>query len=419
MFRYSLNLMKYAPIILAVILAVSIVGYAQMALPAPSGPINVTLRVGYPDSLDESDVTDMYAYQMLATQGIHVIPTFYDAPPLSYKGLLSGQQDISYGTTAQAFALGPGVNHQQTTCTTNYLLAGVFLAIAGQGITSPQQMMGKTIEDFGPGTSTRALSYYWFATSGMKTNTNAPDPNSVFLRTGGGNVARVHDLEAGTVQAIVVDDFVLSDFQNPAVNDTAHNGPFHVLFYAPADYLADCYSVRDDWLSNPQNQQVLVKFITALIQAQRYFLSNPEQYLTFTQNQLPLTDPGEIKFASVFYPARYTYWPYGVFNLQGSQSLQNKFDNTNKFFLAAGLIKTPVSNDTVQPYGVINKYFELQALRSLGPYTYPKAPWVDQTFAANVQSWVPSWMGGTSALLVAPTPFETNIAILGLRTQVA
>ncbi len=394
-----------------------------MALPAPSGPTNVTLRVGYPDSLDESDVTDMYAYQMLATQGIHVIPTFYDAPPLSYKGLLSGQQDISYGTTAQAFALGPGVNHQQTTCTTNYLLAGVFLAIAGQGITSAQQMLGKTQEDFGPGTSTRALSYYWFATSGIKTNTNAPDASSVFLKVGGGNVARVHDLEAGTVQAIVVDDFVLSDFQNPAVNNTAHNGPFHVLFYAPSDYLADCYSVRDDWLSNPQNQHVLVTFIAALIQAQRHFLSNIDQYLAFTQNQLPLTDPSEIKFASNFYPARYTYWPYGVFNLQGSQSLRNKFDNTNKFFLAAGLIKTPVPNDTVQPYGVINKYFELQALQSLGPYAYPKASWVDSAFAANVQAWVPSWMGGiagSTSGAIAPYPFQTNVAtvIVVSRTQV-
>jgi hypothetical protein len=411
--------MKYAPIVLAVILAVSIVGYAQMSVPAATGPTNVTLRVSYPDSLDESDVTDMYAFQLLATQGIHVIPTFYDAPPLSYKGLLSGQQDISFGTTAQAFALGPGINHQQTTCVTNYALAGTFIAIASKGITNPQQMLGNGIEDFGPGTSTRALSYYWFAASNIQTNTNAPDPKSVFIRTGGGNVARVHDLESGLVQAIVVDDFILADFQDPAVNNTAHNGPFHVLFYAPSDYLADCYSVRDDWLSNPQNQQVLVKFIAAVHQSQRHFLSNLDQLVAFSEDQLPLTAPSEIMFTSAFYPSRYTYWPYGVFNLQGAQSLQNKFDHTNKFFIAAGLITAPISNDTVQPYGVLNKYFELQALQSLGPYTYPKGAWVDQSFAANVQSWVPSWMGATSALLAAPTPFETNIAILGLRTQVA
>jgi ABC-type nitrate/sulfonate/bicarbonate transport system substrate-binding protein len=366
----------------------------------------------------------MYAYQTLATQGIHVVPTFYDAPPLSYKGLLSGQQDISYGTTAQAFALGPGINHQQTTCTTNYLLAGVFLAIAGHGITSPQQMVGKTMEDFGPGTSTRALSYYWFATTGIKVNTNAPDPSSVFLKTGGGNVARVHDLESDTVQAIVVDDFILSDFQDPAVNNTAHNGPFHALFFAPADYLADCFSVRDDWLSNPQNQQVLVKFIAAVIGAQRYFLSNHDQFLTFAQNQLPLTNPSEIQFTSTFYPAHFTYWPYGVFNLQGSQSLQNKFDHTNNFFLAAGLINTPVSNDTVKPYGVFNKYFELQALQSLGPYAYPKAAWVDKSFAVNVQSWVPPWMGGLSGAASAASaatlpPFETNVVMLVPRIQVA
>jgi ABC-type nitrate/sulfonate/bicarbonate transport system substrate-binding protein len=407
-----LSFVKYIPIILAVILTVSVVAFAQMSVPASSGPTNVTLRVSYPDSLDESDVTDMYAFQLLAAQGIHVIPTFYDAPPLSYKGLLSGQQDISFGTTSQSFALGPGVNHQQTTCITNYVLAGAFLEVAGQGITSPQQMLGKTTEDFGPGTSTRALNYYWFAKSGVTTNTNAPDPSSVYIKTGGGNVARVHDLEAGTVQAVVVDDFILSDFLDPAVNNTAHGGPFHVLFYAPTDYLSDCYSVRDDWLSNPQNQQVAVKFIEAILTSQRYFTSNTDKLLSFAGQQLPLTNPTEIQFTSTFYPSHFTYWPFGVFNLQGDQSIQNKFDNTNKFFIAAGLITSPISNSTVQPYGVLNKYFEMQALQALGPYAYPKQPWVDSAFTTAVQAWVPSWIGGVSGASTSAdiSIFQTNIA---------
>jgi hypothetical protein len=382
-----------------------------MSLPAPQGQTNVTLRVGYPDSMDQSDVIDQYAYQQLATQGIHVIPTFYDALPLAYKGLLAGQQDLAWPGTTQNFALGPGINHEQTTCFYNGALAGVFLSIVGHGITDPKQMVGFTSEDFGPGAPTRALNYYWYATSGIATNTNGPSPNSVYLKPGGGNPQRIRDLETNVTQAIVLDDFALANFQDPSVNNTAHNGPFHVLFYAPTGYLDNCWSARDDWLSNPQNQHVVVQFIAALISAQRHFISNIDQLLPFAQQQLPLTPVSEVQFTAQFYPSHYTYWPFGVLNLQGDQNLQAKFDFTNKFYEAAGLITTPVQNNTVQPFGVVNKYFELQALQMLGPYTYPKAPWVDQTFASNVKTWVPSWMGGISGQLAIAFPLQPELMI--------
>jgi len=387
---------RYAPIIVACLLVVAIVSTAQLALPAPTGGNNVTLRVGYPDSLDESDVMDLYAFQILANEGIHVVPTYYDSPPLAYKALVSGQQDIAYDESGGTFFSG-----QQTTCIGGYMLSGTFLAIAGGGITSPSQMLGKTAEDFGPGTIMRYDDYYWFKEAGMSVNTNGPSPNSVYLKNGGENIERVSDLMSGAAQMIVVDDFILADFSSPAVNNTAHGGPYHVLFYSPDDVFDTCYVVADNWLSTPANQALLVRFLSALYEAQRYYISNPGAFVTFAEQQLPLTSPTEIEFASTFYPGHFTYWPYGLYNLQGSQSLAAKLNTTSDFFMTAGVISSPLVNDSVQPYGMINKYFELKALEEIGPYAYPNESWVNPTFSANIQSWVPAWMTGSGGSIAS------------------
>jgi len=389
--RLSLvSLSRYVPIIVACLLVVSIASAAQLTLPASAGANNVTLKVGYPDSLDESDVMDLYAFQILANEGIHVVPTYYDSPPLAYKALISGQQDIAYDESGGSFFTG-----QQTTCVGGYMLAGTFLAIVGDGITNPSQLLGKTAEDFGPGTIMRYLNYYWFKQAGIAVNTNGPSPNSVYLKNGGENVVRVNDLQKGVAQEIVVDDFILAAFESPAINNTAHGGPYHVLFYSPDNYFDTCYAVADSWLSNTANQALLVKFLAALYQAQRYFISNPDKLVTFSEQQLPLTPATEIEFASTFYPGHYTYWPYGLYNLQGNQSLEAKFATTSDFFMTAGVISSPLVNDSVKPYGMINRYFELKALEAIGPYTYPDESWVNPTFSANIQSWVPAWMTGS------------------------
>jgi ABC-type nitrate/sulfonate/bicarbonate transport system substrate-binding protein len=398
-----LSFVRYVPIIIAVILAGGLFATAYSTVPASqtvAGP-SITLRVGYPDSLDESDVTDMYAYtHILPAEGINVLPTFYDAPPLSYKGLISGQQDISFGTTAQSIARGPGLNpaSSQTTCVTSYALSGVFLEIAGDGITSPQQMLGKTAEDFGPGTSTRSLNDYWYSQAGVPISTAGVNSSAVYLKQGGGNPARVHDIEGGVVQAIAVDDFILADFQSPSVNNTANHGPFHVLFHAPNNYFDNCFSVRDSWLKGTtngvNNSAIIVKFVAAIIAAQRWAISNPSQLVTFAESQLPLTAPSEIQFTSTFYPAAFTYTPYGSYNLIGDQNLTGKFQQTSTFYIDAGVITSPVSNSSVQPYGVVNKWFEYQALQSLGPYSYPMQSWVTPSFESTIQAAVPSWMGG-------------------------
>jgi len=385
-----LNLAKYAPIAVAFILVVSVVSAALLTLPPALSANNATLRVGYPDSLDESDVADLYAFQILANEGIHVVPTYYDSPPLAYKALISGQQDIAYDESGGTFFSG-----QQTTCVGGYMLSGTFLAIAGDGITKPSQLLGKTAEDFGPGTIMRYLNYYWFKEAGIAVNTNGPSPNSVYLKNGGENIERVNDLQSGAAQEIVVDDFILADFESPSINNTAHGGPYHVLFYSPDNYFDTCYVVADGWLSSTANQALLVKFLAALYEAQRYFISNPSQFVTFAEQQLPLTPQAEIEFASTFYPGHFTYWPYGLYNLQGNQSLQAKFATTSDFFMTAGVISSPLVNDSVQPYGMINKYFELRALQTIGPYTYPNESWVTQTFSANIRSWVPAWMTGS------------------------
>jgi len=381
------HLKKFAPIIVACILVVSIASAAQLTLPAPAGANKFTLRVGYPDSLDESDVMDLYAFQILSNEGIQVVPTYYDSPPLAYKALISGQQDIAYDESGGSFFTG-----QQTTCVGGYMLSGTFLAIVGGGITSPSQLLGRTAEDFGPGTIMRYLNYYWFKEAGIAVNTNGPSPTSVFLKNGGENIVRVNDLMSGAAQEVVVDDFILADFESPAINNTSHGGPYHVLFYSPNNYFDTCYVVADDWLSNGANQGLLVKFLAALYQAQRYFISNPDLFVTFAEQQLPLTPPAEIEFASTFYPGHYTYWPYGLYNLQGNQSIEVKLATTSDFFMNAGVISSPLVNDSVKPFGMINRYFELKALEDIGPYTYPNESWVNPTFSANIQSWVPSWM---------------------------
>ena len=384
-------------------MVVSIASAALLTLPASSGTSAVTLKVGYPDSLDESDVMDLYAFQILAHEGINVVPTYYDSPPLAYKALISGQQDIAYDESGGSFFSG-----QQTTCVGGYMLSGTFLAIAGDGITSPTQLLGKTAEDFGPGTIMRYLNYYWFNQAGIAVNTNGPNPTSVYLKNGGENVARVNDLQKGAAQEIVVDDFILADFESPSVNNSADGGPYHVLFYSPDNYFDTCYAVTDNWLSSTGNQALVVKFLAALYQAQRYFISNPEVYVNFAETQLPLIPTAEIEFASTFYPSHYTYWPYGLYNLQGNQSLESKFATTSDFFMTAGVISAPLANDSVKPYGMINRYFELDALKSMGPYAYPDQSWVNPIFSANIRSWVPTWMTGSVSLASASAQIMTS-----------
>jgi len=383
------NLRKYAPIVVACLLVSAVVAAAQITLPAAAVANSATLRVGYPDSLDESDVMDLYAFQILASEGVHVVPTYYDSPPLAYKALISGQQDIIYDESGGSFFSG-----QQTTCLGGYMLSGTFLAIAGDGIATPSQMLGKTAEDFGPGTIMRYLNYYWFKQAGIAVSTSGPSPDSVYLKNGGENAARVSDLQRGVAQEIVVDDFILADFESPSVNNSADGGPFHVLFYSPDNYYDTCYAAADGWLSNSANQAMAVKFLAALYQAQRYYISNPGKFVSFAEQQLPLTPSNEIEFASTFYPGHNTYWPYGLYNLQGNQSLGPKFAATSDFFLTAGVISGPLVNDSVKPYGMINRYFELEALRAIGPYAYPDEPWVGPKFTADIRSWVPSWMTG-------------------------
>jgi ABC-type nitrate/sulfonate/bicarbonate transport system substrate-binding protein len=397
--KLSLSAVRLIPIIVALILAGTLVYTAMVMVPQATGGLNVSLRVGYPDSLDESDVTDMYAYtQILAPEGIHVTPTFYDAPPLSYKGLISNQEDISFDTSAQTMALGPAQG-QNTTCITSYALAGVFLSIAGQGITSPQNMTGKWVDDFGPGSSTRALDLYWYGQAGIKVSQDptTANPNTVNFRNIGGNIARVSDLEKKNAAAIVVDDFILSDFTGSA-NTTANGGPFHVLFYAPNNFYDNCFAVRDSWLQSTtngvNNTKIAVMFVQAIIQAQRYFISNPSALVTFAETQLPLTAPSEIQFTSTFYPAHYTYWPFGAYNLVGPANVTGKFAQTNTYFLTVGDLTSPVSNSSVKPYGVVNAWFEYQALKNLGPYTYPvSSSWLTPAIKSYIQQVVPSQWG--------------------------
>jgi ABC-type nitrate/sulfonate/bicarbonate transport system substrate-binding protein len=377
---------KYVLIPITVVLIVAATAYVLYSLPLAHS--SVTLRVGYPEEIDEADVTDQYASQILAKEGIQVTyKTYYQNPPLAYKALLTGQQDIIFDET-----MGSLISGQTTTCVGGYDLGGVFLGIAGDNITTPSQLVGKTAADFGPGTILRDLNDYWFAKAGISVNTVGPNPNSVYLEAGGQDIETLHDLETGQAQEIVADDFVLSDLQSPSVNNTAHNGPFHVLFYAPNNTFTSCYAVRDDWLSSQSNQLILEKFLAAIYESQRYFISNPNQYVSFAERQLPETSSAEIQFASAFYPEQMAYWPYGVYNLQGNESLQAKYLNTNQFFITAGVLSSPVANDSVQPYGVFNKYFELKALQMLGPYAYPEESWVTPSFSSNIQDWVPSWM---------------------------
>ena len=65
-------------------------------------------------------------------------------------------------------------------------------------------------------------------------NTNGPEPNSVFIKTGGGDWPNVRDLETAMCRKLWWTTSS-GDLENPAINNTANHGPFHVLFYAPDD----------------------------------------------------------------------------------------------------------------------------------------------------------------------------------------
>lgn len=376
---------------MALFLALSVVYIDMNILPVSSGTANISLKVVYPDSLDESDVTDQLAFQILAAEGIQVTPTYYTSAPLAYESLISGQQDIAYDESAGPYGIG-GVQ-QDTTCVGGYMLGGSFIAVAGGGITTPSQMIGKTAEDAGPGSITRFLNEYWFKEAGIQYNANAQENGTVYLKAGLENYHLVDDLERGTVQEIVVDSFILPDLESSSVNNSADGGPFHVLFNSPDNIFTSCYVVRDSWLSNPENQRILVEFLAAIYQAQRVFISDPAALVPFAERLLPYSPVSELSNASISYPAHFTYWPYGQYNLQGTQNVSVKFENTVNFFIEAGVLSSPVQNSSVKPYGIINKYFELKALQELGPYNYPNESWMNANLTAEIHSWVPSWMG--------------------------
>lgn len=390
---------RFLPLVVGLILAGAVVATAVYYVPSSSygGTQNTVLRVGYPDSLDESDVSDLYAYNnILPAQGITVYPTFYDAPFLSYQGLVAGQQDIALVSGSSLFS-GVANSGQHSTFVSCYALGGTFLMIAGYGITSLAQLKGGAIDDFGQGSQTRALNLFWLSQASVPANTAGLNTSSVYLRPSGPNPTRLYDLEhaIGGVKAITVDDFLLPAAQ--ADNDTAHNGPFHVLAYAPANVAEVCYAVQDSWLQSKSNQAVLIKWIAAIIQAQRAFITNPSLMQTFTQAQLPVTDPKEIQFASTFYPQHWTYWPYGWLSLQGSLNVQNIFTASNSFYVVSQSISSPLSNSSGGPFGLFNAGFEKAALQSLGPFTYPCHSWVTSTFAAQVNAVVPSSQGSVPA----------------------
>jgi ABC-type nitrate/sulfonate/bicarbonate transport system substrate-binding protein len=376
----------YLSLAIAAILVVGVVSYLEDS--GPRAPSNAVLRVGYPESVDEGDVVDLYAFQLLASEGVKVTPTYYGSPPLNYEGLVAGQQDVIFDET-----MGSLLSGQNTTCVGGTWLGGPYLAIAGEGITKPSEMLGKTAADFGPGSILRDLNEYWFARAGIQVSTAGTSPNSVYLENSGVDLVTLNDLLTGQAQEIVLDDFIISDLSG--VNDTAHHGPFHVLFTAPNTVFAHCYAVKDSWLSDPSNQLILEKFLAAAYQAQRHFISNPDQFVTFAEEQMGENSSSEVQFVSTYYPGQMVYWPYGLYNLQGNQSLQAKYNDTNQFFATAGLLANPVANESVGPFGVFNKYFELKALEMLGPYDYPKESWVTPAFESEIQSWVPPWMTGS------------------------
>jgi ABC-type nitrate/sulfonate/bicarbonate transport system substrate-binding protein len=384
-----LRLSRFLPLLIAVILVISVFYYIQNSLPASSGSV-ITLKVVYPDSLDESEVTDQFAFQILQNEGFRIVPTYYDSASLAYDSLVAGQADIAYDETGGSFGTG---GNQQTTCVGGYALGGEFLAIAGDGITNPSQMIGRTAEDSGPGTITRYLNDYWFKQAGVAVNANSPNNNSVYLKIGRENYDLVHDLESGVAQEVVVDDFILPDLTSPSVNSSSDGGPFHVLFTTPNSIFETCYAVKDSWLSNPSNQAILVTFLAAQYEAQRLFISNPAAFVTFAEKFLPFSNPAEIQYTSSYYPSQFIYWPYGLYNLQGNESLSTKFENTANFLVDAGVLASAPQNDSVTPYGMVNKWFELRALQTLGVYNYPDETWVTPNFVSEIRSWVPSWMG--------------------------
>ena len=390
-----MTLVRYVPLIVAIILASSVAIYATAIVPPATTPTHITLRVGYPDSLDESDVPDIWAYQhILAPEGITVIPTFYDDPALSYKSLITGQSDIAYaGNTLLFDGLLLGV---QATCLTSYALSSGFSIITNGGISNLHQLIGKWVEDSGPGTGTRAQILYQLATNGIPySETGVYNASAVNFRTGVGNVARVHDLLSNATQGISVDTFIVSDFSSPSENTTANGGPFHVF---PELLIPDCIATTDAWLQKPGNYQIAVEFIAALTEAARYFISNPQFALHYEEQQLPETSPQEIQFAVNYYPTNYIYFPWGEFNLVGPLVNETAlFHTVNNYLLTTNLETGAVVNSSVHPYGVWNKYIELKALQSLPKYYFPCSlypGYVTSSFIQFVKESVPPSLGG-------------------------
>lgn len=403
---------KYVPIIVAVILAVAMVSYAVATVPSVAQSNTVTLRVGYPDSLDESDVSDTWAFtHILPNEGINVIPTYYDAPPLAYKGLISGQQDIVLVSTSSSML---GITEgEQTTCLTAYNVGSGFITISNSNITTAQQMLGKTVEAFGPGSSTYADQVYFFhILHGMKTvySPSTPQSDAVNIKFSAGNVARVADLRSNVTQAISVDTFILPDFQG--ANNVS--GQYHVLMPPTAIKApSGCYLVMDSWLT--AHYQLALKFVEGLMQSIRFFDSYPTpshsdpnvlmangqpfNAQAYEESQLPLTSPTEIAFAVQYYPLNLIYSPWGEYNFGHPYSMQDLFDATNQLQIATDAYTTPVSITATQ-YGVWNSTLEQTALQALGPYTlncalYSQQALYNPSVGSFIQSILPSQYGGT------------------------
>lgn len=125
--------------------------------------------------------------------------------------------------------------------------------------------------------------------------------------------------------------------------------------------------------------------------------------MVYAQATVPTTTPPEIQFTSILYPAIGVYWGWGGYNLQGNYSLQTLWQGTNAFYVDTNIISSQVQNSSVSQFGVVNAYFEKQALDALGKFNIPTCEsWITPAFTQLVQNSIPTSLGGITSSGACP-----------------
>ena len=208
-----------------------------------------------------------------------VIPeeVYIGAPPLVTRAIVAGEADVgrnSLGQVLSAIDAGADIS-----------IIGIgrirypFMAISQPGLTL-NDLEGTDVAVFRP----KAFGEYYIRRLMSQAGADADTVNYLGI---GGSEARVPVLLEGKISATYTDQ--MTYFQIKLENPDA---PMQILAEPPTDITYQVFYARTEWVN--QNPETVQKIVTALIEAQRWFLEDKARWIEWTSTTFPYTYSPEL-----------------------------------------------------------------------------------------------------------------------------